>query len=304
MPFMRTFQPSREKVSGPVVEAAKECERFMTAGFQLFSLTDEVVEEAVKAGLQFPPEDETKPTSAGPYFQWRVTGQDEPGVLFVALDAIFKERFNVEMVCSGERVRARDEDPHRLVIDVVGRPFLPNKGYGESAEQRHASVVEFLRKNLPEGYGVTGSRIRSWPDHRKPQWVTKQKEGRFYYVVEVADVPGQVLGLAKRILFYQANIDLLFFDSRSDSLLRPKGRKGRAAAATILFIVSPSSPESIFFEPMYRARFLTEIRQGLGVLGVQELSTEKEFYSRMSESRRRIVARAPLETVDLVAAMG
>ncbi len=108
--FLHSFQAAQEGVSGPVVAGAKKCVRYLTARFQLFSLINRVIEEAETKGLKIPDPIHADNSDDWPHFGWRVSGQDQPGVLFVVLDAIFRQRFNVAMVCSGEPLDSEQVD--------------------------------------------------------------------------------------------------------------------------------------------------------------------------------------------------
>jgi len=285
--YLRAFEAGRESVSEPVVQGAKHCERFLTARFDLFAQVDRAIREAVEQGFELPRFKSAEEDGNRHYFEWRVTGRDQPGVLFVVLEAVFRERFNVAMVCAGEPI-GTEASTDRLVIEIVARPFLPGEDNAASVEARFQSISTSIGASLPPDYPISAKPVPSWPNYRQAKWKPRADKDRYFYIVETADVPGQVLGLAKRVLFYEANVDLLYFDGRSDRLLRPVGRKGRVAK--LLFVVSPSSAKSRFLsDPMFRARFSTEVRQGLGVLSIQEVDTAEEFFSHLQESGLDVV---------------
>lgn len=283
--FVHYFQAAEDRVTGPVIARAKKCTRFLTGRFQLFSLINRLIEEA-KRKTKFRIHASHDVNTETPHFRWIVSGRDQPGVLYVVLDALFRMRFNLSMVCSGEpESTGLQQGRPQLIIDIVGRPFLPDRDDSVAIEDRFHAVTNSLRKALPKRYIIEDQHLPDWPRHRLSAYRgEKEHSDRYYYVVETADVPGQVLGIASKILFYEANIDLLFYDSRSD--LRESGDQARVA--TVLFVVSPSSRESRFVEPMHQARFITELRQGLGVLNVRELNTADDFFGHLKKSNRRI----------------
>lgn len=287
--FISSFQACKEEVSGPVVPGAENCERYLTARFQLFSLINDMLEVAEANGFEPPNRDEYDRDGTR-YFGWRVSSKDNPGILFIVLRAIFSQRFNASMVCSGDPP-VNECAGGQIVVDVIARPFLNSACDESSLLRRTNAITDELQGKLDGDCSIKGYSVSDWDSHRVSEYrnVEHEDDRRFYYIVETADVPGQVLGIAQRVLFYQANINLLFFDSRSDYLLRTAGRKGDMA--TMLLAVSPSSCDSLFQKPMHRARFITEIRQGLGVLNVRELRTKEDFFNRLEESNKRITTQ-------------
>ena len=260
-------------------EHQQSIQLYKTARFKLFGLIDEAANAAHQRDL-----DLSRLTDSRTRCHWHLKGPDHRGLLYQVLEILFRRSFNIDLICSGKPVAPEDGDESEVIIDVVAHPFITPEATqdGRSWLTRQKDIIDFqIRKVFKDWDGreveLTSENINwdSWPHTAdyKPQ------EDGVFFSIETADVPGQIVRLTEKIYAYDGNIDLLYFDSRSQNQSHVVGRGARRNEK--LLAVSWPDEE----DPLTSVKFATEVRQGLGVMGIREMS-HKSFFERLEIVRR------------------
>lgn len=302
-PQLKSFQSRREEMASPRLPAGvptdglAPIERYITTRFALFDLLDRKAEEKERQS-----ETEQKATAAdrsgservesleddAPRYHWRFESVDYPGILYRVLKLLFDRSFNIDLICCGKPPDRPEDGPDPMILDVVAHPFHrpranPSTASHSRSERTRRKIdiqIESAFKSIEGGVSVKSKPIdwKRWP--HVPNY--RKQTGGHFYAIETADVPGQILRMTEKIYFYKGNVDLLYFDSRSETLRRPVGKHGARCHEKLLAVDWRGDDDE---KEVTSAKFEAESRQGLGVISVRE-RTGKSFFARLRKARK------------------
>ncbi len=287
-PRIEEFCSRREELAETINTDKQPQYQYVAARVDLFDKIHQQVTAAERNGFKAWRDPSA---SEEPKHYWRIEGSDQPGVLFHVLRSFLDEGFNIDLVCSGKPLDVSQANQGKVIIDIVAHPFLgstvqqTSPASRDEADKQIMSLEHRIKDTLKTTAGLEVSMhhefLSDWNSWQHVPRARKNKSTtRLFYTVETADVPGQILRLAQKVYHYEGNVDLLYYDSRSNLLNRRAGNYAKYTEIQLVISVPESS--ELISDSIHRSRFETEVRQGLGVVGIRKLK-DSRFFDRLQQ---------------------
>lgn len=136
----------------------------------------------------------------------RVSGRDQPGLIFVILDVLFSNALNIKALDT-RRVNSPEE---KVEIFVAAEPF-----FQPVSASTLRNLVRFRLQDVARAavYDVACSEVGR--DYDRSPFAVREEDiptSAFYFRILTFDVPGIIMSCARLVAHFEANIDFLHFE--------------------------------------------------------------------------------------------
>jgi hypothetical protein len=146
----------------------------------------------------------------GSFFECRIKGKDQPGLLYKILDVCLFEYFNIKSLL----IRKDDySDPASGAIEVAlaAEPFFTHPTHNQ-ARENVARLDDAVRFRIGREHNITVKAVESWTDFIDESTVVPQLPS--FYGISTADVHGIIMAVTRLVSHLDGSVEFVYFGKK------------------------------------------------------------------------------------------